>query len=353
MDFRPNLLTFIDGTKIADAAAWKKRREEIKEILMHEEYGYMPPLPKAVSGEVTNRDESCASGHAVLENINITFDTPKGDFTYPIHFFAPTDGNKHPLIVLINFRPDPYDKYFPAEEILDKGFALAVIHYNDIATDNNDITDKLGGCFHRPTDGTGYGKIMLWAYGASRAADYLITRPEVDADNMAVCGHSRLGKTAMVCGAFDERFRFVYSNDSGCGGAALEQTKHEGGETISVMNEIFPVWFCENRRKYANHEDEMPFDQHFLAALTCPRYLAIGSASLDDWADQYSEQLCAVAASPAWKICGKKGYIGKEDPADIGDIFSDGDVSYHLRDGIHFFGRADWNVWMNFIKKNI
>lgn len=353
MNFKPDILTFSDGTKVTDAASWEMRRNEIKEILMKEEYGYMPPLPKAVCGTVTERDEKCASGHAALEKINISFDTPKGDFTFPILFFAPNDGKKHPLIILINFRPDPYDMYFPAEEIIDKGFCLAVIHYNDISEDNNDITDKLGGCFNRPTDGTGYGKIMLWAYGASRAADYLITRPEVDADNMAVCGHSRLGKTAMVCGAFDERFRFVYSNDSGCGGAALEQTKHEGGETISVMNEIFPVWFCENRRKYANHENEMPFDQHFLAALTCPRYLAIGSASLDDWADQYSEQLCAVAASPAWKICGKKGYIGKEDPADIGDIFNDGDISYHLRDGMHFFGRADWNVWMDFIKKNI
>ena len=353
MEFKPDLLKFNDGTIVSDINDWNKRRSEIKEILMHEEYGYTPPLPNSVSGEVVNRDESCACGHAVLENINITFDTPKGDFTFPIHFFAPTDNKKHPLIVLINFRADAYDKYFPAEEIIDNGFALAMIHYNDISTDNNDITDKLGGCFTRPDDGTGYGKIMLWAYGISRATDYLVTRPEVDTDNIAVCGHSRLGKTAMVCGGFDERFKFVYSNDSGCGGAALEQTKHEGGETIEVMNKAFPAWFCENRRKYAGHEDEMPFDQHFLAALTCPRYLAIGSASLDNWADQYSEQLCAVAASPAWKICGKAGYIGKEEPADIGDIFSDGDVSYHLRDGIHFFGRADWNVWMNFIKKNI
>ena len=170
---------------------------------------------------------------------------------------------------------------------------------------------------------------------------------------MAVCGLSRLGKTALVCGAFDERFKFVYSNNSGCGGAALEQIKHEGAETIAVMNEAFPAWFCENRRKYAGHEDTMPFDQHFLTGLIAPRYAAIGSASLDDWADQYSEQLCAIAASPAWKVCGREGYIGKENPAKIGDVFNDGDVSYHLRDEIHFFGRKDWLVWMDFIKKNL
>ena len=353
MEFRPDILMFNNGTLVTNEEQWQERRTELKEILMRQEYGYMPPLPKAVKGEVESSDHKCASGHAVLDRINITFDTPKGDFTFPIMFFAPNDGKKHPLIVLINFGAEPYHMYFPAEEIIDNGFGLAVVYYNDVSQDNDDLTDKLAGCFDRPADGTGYGKIMLWAYAASRAADYLVTRPEVDSHNMAVCGHSRLGKTAMVCGAFDERFKCVYSNDSGCDDAALEQTKHDGGETIAVMNKAFPAWFCENRRQYAGHEDTMPFDQHFLAALVAPRYLAIGSASLDDWADQYSEQLCAIASSPAWKVCGKDGYIGKETPADIGDIFSDGDVSYHLRDGMHFFGRYDWNVWMNFIKKHM
>ncbi|MBQ7901331.1 MAG: hypothetical protein IJ365_05140, partial [Clostridia bacterium] len=199
MDFKPDILKFNDGSAVTNAQEWEQRRKEIKEILMHEEYGYMPPLPKTVKGLVTNSDPKCASGHAVLESVNITFDTPKGDFTFPISFLAPNDGKKHPLIILINFRPDVYDMYFPTEEILDNGFALAVMHYNDITQDNNDLTDKLAGCFDRPTDGTGYGKIMLWAYGASRAADYLVTRPEVDSSNMAVCGHSRLGTTALVC----------------------------------------------------------------------------------------------------------------------------------------------------------
>ena len=183
--------------------------------------------------------------------------------------------------------------------------------------------------------------------------DYLLTRSEVDAENIAVAGHSRLGKTALLCAAQDERVKFVFVNDSGCGGAALEQTKHEGGETIAVMAQNFPYWFCENRSKYAESTEKIPFDQHFLIAAAAPRYVAIGSASLDSWADPYSEQLGGAAASPAWEICGKKGLVAPEAPAPVGAAYQDGCISYHLRDGIHFFGRGDWLQYMAFMEKHM
>ena len=351
MKIKPDLMVFKNGAPVLDTADWEKRRLELLDILRKEEYGYPPEAPEKVSARITNVDDKCASGHAQLEYIDLSFQAEKGAFVLPIKFFVPNDGKKHPAIVLINFRPDPYDMYFPIEEILDNGFALALVYYEDITADNGDFSDKLAGLYSRPDDGTGWGKISLWAFGVSRVIDYLQTREEVDMDHLAVAGHSRLGKTALLCAAQDERVKVVFVNDSGCGGAALEQTKHEGAETIQDMSRAFPFWFCENRSQYAGDAQSMPFDQHFLIAAVAPRRVAIGSASLDDWADPYSEQLCALAASPAWEVYGKKGLLAPEGPAAVGAVYNDGSISYHLRDGIHFFGRGDWLNYMAFMKK--
>ena len=348
MEFQPDIMTFLNGNKVSSPEDWQKRRKELIDILGREEYGFMPPAPEKVSGKVIKSVKKCCSGHAVLEKIEISFDTPKGEFTFPINFFAPVKKEKSPLILLLNFNPAPYEKYYPAEEIIDNGFALASLNYEDITTDDGDFDNGIAKMFDRE-ENTGWGKISMWAYGASRVLDYLSTRDEVDAENMCVAGHSRLGKTALWCAANDERVKFVCSNGSGCSGAAYERTKHAGAETVADIVRVFPYWFCDNYKKYAGNPDSMPFDQHFLLAACAPRYVCIGDASDDSWADQYSEQLCCVAASPAWKINDKDGYIGAERPARCGERFAQGDICYHIRDGIHFFGRADWLSYMNFI----
>ena len=352
MKFEPEILKFCDGTDVT-RDNWEARRKEMLDILAREEYGYTRKKPESVKGEVINTDNVIASGHAIHETVNISFDTEKGEFTFPLNFIYPKDKKNSPWFILINFRPDLYDKYYPLEEIIDNGFAVAVIYYNDITTDDGDFTNGLAGMYSRNDPDTDWGKIGMWAFGASRALDYLSTREEIDKDNVAVIGHSRLGKTALWCAAQDERFKFAVSNDSGCSGAAYERIKHGNSETIERITNVFPYWFCGNFKKYADKPDARPFDQHFLLGSICPRYVLVGSASLDGWADPYSEQLSCVAADPLWKLLDKKGYIGKEEPAAIGEHFFEGDISYHLRDGIHFLGRQDWQNYMSFVKSKL
>ena len=349
----PQILKMNDGKTTQSREEWQIRREEILDILRREEYGYSPAKPDTVKGTVRDIDAKCCSGHARIETVDISFATETGQFSFPIQFFVPQNGKKNPLFLLINFRPEAYDKYFPAEEIIDNGFALAVVYYQDITSDNGDFTDKLAGAYRRKNNGTDWGKISMWAWGASRALDYLLTREEVDCKNTAVIGHSRLGKTALWCAAQDDRFRFAFSNDSGCAGAALERVKHSGAETIEIITRVLPYWFCENYYQYAKNVEAMPFDQHFLIGAIAPRFVGVVSASLDAWADPYSEQLCCVEASPAWEIHGLRGFSGPQTPAKVGDSFQQGNIAYHLRDGIHFLGRADWLNYMAFMKKKM
>lgn len=351
MKFSPELMAFASGKPVLNANDWPARRVELIRILSEELFGFSPEKPASVTAEVRAVTDKCCAGHAKQLSLDISFDTPNGPFSFPLELFLPVSDKKVPLFLFINFRSAVYDMYCPTEEIIDNGFALATVYYQDITTDDNDFSTGIAAKYPRE-DPKAWGKIGMWAFALSRALDYLITLPEIDTERVAVIGHSRLGKTALWCAAQDERIKYAVSNDSGCCGASLEKTRHEGGETLRRITTVFPFWFCENALKNVGHEQEMPYDQHFLIAACAPRYVMVGSASLDNWADQYSEQLGCVAASPAWKLFGKNGYIGPETPAKVGDDYDEGDIGYHLRDGIHFLSRADWLSYMSFIKKH-
>ena len=143
MRINPPLLMFRDGTPV-ESATWPLRRAELLDILQREQYGYAPAAPASVRGEILHTDPCCA-GHARLEQLRIAFDTPKGEFSFPMFFFCPTDGQRHPLFILLNFSSNAYDAYFPAEEIIDNGFALAVIPYTSVTSDDPNMTNGLSG----------------------------------------------------------------------------------------------------------------------------------------------------------------------------------------------------------------
>lgn len=325
-----------------------KSRKEMLDILFEEEYGNLPPLPEKTEWEVKEKviPNFCA-GKAIAYKITANLVVSGKDFSFPFYATIPTDGKKHPFFIHINFRDLVPDRYMPTEELVDNGFAVLSFCYDDVTKDNDDFTDGLAGVLfengqRKPNDP---GKIAMWAWAAHRVMDYAQTRGDVlDLECSIVCGHSRLGKTALVTGATDERFKFAYSNDSGCSGAAI--TRQKGGETVEKICNRFPYWFCENYKKYVNNEDAMPFDQHYLLASIAPRFACVGSASEDLWADPVSEMLNCVAASPAFE----KGFVYEDRLPQIGDRFFEGDIGYHQRKGLHYFSREDWLRLIDFVK---
>lgn len=322
-------------------------REQMLDILREEVYGAIPEAPDAISFTVTeNIIRKFCAGKAVCNKITADCTVHGKAFSFPFYAAMPTDGKRHPFFVHINFRDCIPDLFMPTEELIDNGFAVLSFCYNDVTADNDDFTDGLARILYpdgiRQSNST--GKIAMWAWAAQRVMDYAQTLDGIlDLNNSVVCGHSRLGKTALLAAATDARFAFAYSNDSGCSGAAIARGTR--GETIKNIYQSFPYWFCPNYQKYIDNEQAMPFDQHYLLAAIAPRKVLVGSASEDLWADPISEQLCCAAAAQAFP----NGFHCPNRLADIGEAFLEGDIGYHLRPGTHYFSREDWHRLIEFV----
>ncbi|HOB22395.1 MAG TPA: acetylxylan esterase, partial [Bacillota bacterium] len=195
---------------------WQQRRREMIEILAREEYGFSPEPPDHVSAETTFLEERAWAGKAEHREIALKFPTPKGEFSFPVDLVIPYSDEKLPLFIYISFTKYPIGKYGPIEEIVDSGYALATFCYKDVTDDkDDDFSSGLAAMYPRENTGSAWGKISMWAWAASRVMDYVQTLDAIDKNRIFVVGHSRLGKTALWCGAQDPRFSAAVSNDSG------------------------------------------------------------------------------------------------------------------------------------------
>jgi hypothetical protein len=59
--------------------------------------------------------------------------------------------------------------------------------------------------------------------------------------------------------------------------------------------------------------------------------------------------LACVAASAAYEERGLEGFVCENRLPEIGDIYHEGNIGYHLRAGLHYFSREDWNKVITFI----
>lgn len=341
--------------------AWDAVRSEYLAILCREEYGQPLPMPEAIAFTEENpsfSDRRFCAGNALWRHVTAHTTICGKPFSFPFSAILPTKPGKYPFFVLNNFAPDIPHRYFPAEEIIDNGFAVLSVCYTDITSDDGDFSNGLAAIItppeaqkdaaRRAPDAP--GKIAMWAWANRVLLEYAAGLPCLDMRNAATIGHSRLGKTSLLAGALDDRFRFVIANDAGCSGDAI--TRGKAGEQIADIVKNYPFWFCENYRQYVDH-DRLPMDQHTLIAAVAPRHFLAGAAVLDTWADPASQQLACYAASAAWEQLGLPGLLCPDRYAAVGEVFGDGGISFHLRAGDHYLSRYDWNVYMDYIRRHL
>ena len=347
-----------------------KSREEMVEILLKEEYGILPNVEYEVkvSDPIPNRKNPSPIVKSSQSKVEFTISSKYGSHSFFVERTLQTDGEKHPLFIFVNFHEEVPNIYYPLEEVTERGFNVLSFYYKAVTSDDGDFTNGISKVLlpNGQENGDTAGKIMLWAFTAMRVLDYAETLAEVDLENVGVLGHSRLGKTALVTAMLDKRFKYAFSNNSGCSGASLSrgnsgllvygsqrnctEPRIVGyGETIADVFYKFPYWFCKNYYKSTKNNYPDDFDQHYLLSSIAPRFAYVGSGSKDLWADPKSEFLNCVASSEIYEKLGLKGLISEDKFPEINERFIDGRIGYHLREGVHYLSRHDWNNYMDFI----
>lgn len=345
-------------------ADWEgHRRGEVMASVLDNLYGRRPVERPSDLAFTVLSSEDVYGGTALKKCVRATCSGPGGAMALNFTAWIPKRAEKVPAYVYLSPRvtkdcddPDKGRRVYtlPAAYIVSRGYAVVAVNDYESAPDwDQSPATATNGVFRAfgPVDaharGTAtWGILSAWAWGASRALDWLETEPRIDARRVAVCGLSRNGKAALVAGVTDERFALAISCCSGEGGAKLRHADCPGSETVRDIL-IAWRWFAPKYAQWDGKDREMPLDQHWVLALMAPRLCYVSSATQDDWAGPKGEYAAAALASEAWRLYGKRGLVSDGFPAPDSPCH-EGEIGYHLRTGGHALELSDWAHYLDF-----
>ena len=353
----PEVLKTESGKTIKSAKAWEKRRRpEVLGLFAENIYGQMPKDFDEIKFSLKNEDRNSMNGKAHLKEVLIEVFRNQKRVSINLTLFIPNNiKTPVPAFLLINNRPkentDPTrsvkSEFWPAEVLIEGGYAIGAIHVSDMAPDNkNDFMNGVLDLYPEQLNADdGMRAIGAWGWGASRVMDYFETDSQIDAKRVALTGHSRGGKASLWAAANDKRFALCVSNCSGNTGAALARRKF--GERVKVINTAFPHWFNTNYKKYNDHEELLPVDQHMLISLIAPRPVYATNASEDLWADPKGTFLSLKNAEDVYSLYGLNSLLPEVPPA-LNTPVIETPMAYHNREGKHDLTVYDWKQFIKF-----
>ena len=408
----PDALTMNNGEKVTTPEMWQKRRAEIIEGFECCVYGRVPKNVPKVTWSVTTVDREFIGftpviakeviGHAdnsgcpdINVNIRMIVVTPqnaKGPVPLlimfgPAAFPSPNQPSQeefgrinaamkamliqqdpslkevfaqHPAYALQTPRPffqrpelnedgDPPNAW----ELIADGWGFALLDPTTVQADNGaGLTRGIIGLTDHGQSRTPeqWGALRAWAWGASRALDYLETDSAVNAKQVGIDGVSRYGKAALITSAFDPRFAAVLVGSSGKGGATL--LRRNWGEAVESLAGFSYYWMAGNFMKYGaadatfpiKNGSDIPVDSNELIALTAPRltFISYGVPEKGDakWLDHKGSFMATVLANPVWPLLGAKGltplngYTPDNMPP-VNTSILDGQLGWRQHDGGH------------------
>ncbi len=323
----PDPLVLNNGERVIKKEDWPRRRGEIIALLLDYEYGHLPPPPDNLCAE-SIETKPALDGKAVATTFVLAMG-PEPRFRMHCGLLLPAAGGpKFPVIIAID--PVWQEHVIPtAAQVIARGYAFAGFLYHDVDNDNADRSDGVYPFY----PGYDWATLAAWAWGCMRLTDYLCTLEAIDRERMAVTGHSRTGKAALLAGALDERIALTAPHCSGAGGSGSFRIQPKGVETLALITDParFHYWFHPRLAGFAGREDRLPFDQHFLKALTAPRALLSMEARADTWANPQGAQQTNLAAAPVFAFLG-----------------ANENIAFFCRDGGHDMLPEDWGALLDF-----
>ena len=369
--YTSDVLRLNDGQQTASAAQWwKQRRPQIVEAFDREIFGRAPKVTPTVAWSVTEtKNESIGGIAAVTRRLDGRVDNSGDpaitmDIDMAVTLPANAKGRVPVIIQLGAVNPQPFPGTPPPPpgpdwraQILAKGWGYVVYDPTTVQADNGaGLTAGIIGLVNKgqPRKMDDWGALRAWAWGASRAVDYLRTDHHVAAGKIGIQGHSRYGKAAIVAMAYDPRIAIGFISSSGAGGVKLFH--HYFGETlenVAAANEFH--WMAGNFLKYAADPlsvKDLPVDMDALAALCAPRPLFIGagaSSQGDAWVDARRMCLSAAGASPVYRLLGKTGLGSDKQPPMLTATVS-GDIGFRQHDQGHT-PAPNWPAFLSFASR--
>ena len=383
----PEVLVCEDGTKVTNRSVWQdRRRPELLRMFEREVYGKtLLGRPEVLKFVLREQKPDARDGKATRLRVGVLFEGTEQGRQMELLVYLPNKvAGRVPLFLGLNFDGNytiteetdiPVPRHFvkglspnrvtnnlatessrgslralwQIDQVLDRGYGLVTAGYGEIEPDDHGNWRKGPRGLATQPGPEDWGTIGAWAWGLSRAMDYLETNPRVDSKRVALIGFSRLGKTALWCAAQDERFAMIVSNESGAGGAAL--SRRIFGETVENLATGLGHWFAPNFAQFIQRENYLSVDQHELIALLAPRPVLITSAQEDLWSDPKGEFLGGLHASPVYHLLGVEGVTTQEWPKP--NELLNSRVGYFLRSGAHSVTAADWQAMLSFADKHL
>jgi hypothetical protein len=210
-------------------AQWKSHRQQIRAQYEQWIYGKMPPPPDNLRALVTG---ASTEGEVAIRDVRLEFG-PGHRGTLRLQLMIPP-GHGSRSVFLTN-----HPRTWPWVSIAVRRGYIGCIYF---ATDPIfGITDDSDGFIELYPD-YDFSCLGRWAWAAMRAVDYLCALPEVNARRIAIAGHSRNGKQALLAAAFDERISAVVasSGNTGEGDPWRYTTDMFANESIEQITRNFP-----------------------------------------------------------------------------------------------------------------
>jgi lysophospholipase L1-like esterase len=379
----PDPLTLRNGQKVTSAEQWwKQRRPEIVEDFEREVIGRIPPNVPKVTWTSKSTNDSKAGVFPVVEKqlIGHVDNSAYPAISVDIEMTLVTPGNaKAPVPVMIMFSSAFIRQFIAShpefkkmtgsdppstEQLIANGWGYALLDTSTIQADNGAglIKGIIGLTNHgRPRKPDDWGTLRAWAWGASRALDYLEADKNVDAKRVGIEGVSRYGKAALVTMAFDTRFAVALVGSSGEGGTKPHRRNFgEAVESLTGTGEYH--WMAGNFMKYGAAEasfgsknaSDLPVDANELIALCAPRltFISYGIPDKGDakWLDHQGSFMATVNASGVFQLLGAKGLGVSGDYHDanmppVNTGLLDGQLAWRQHDQ----GHTDAPNWKYFI----
>lgn len=394
----PEVLTLKNGKKVTTAQMWwDQRRPEIVEDFDREVLGRVPKNAPAIKWSVTNTAGAMVGPYVVVAKkiVGHADNSAYPDLNVDIQMALVVPANATgPVPVMMMFgsglmpgevppgragapargpapAPPPGSDPPSTQQLLADGWGYVSISPTSVQADNGAGLTKgiIGLANHgQPRKPEDWGALRAWAWGASRALDYLETEKSVDAKKVGIEGVSRYGKAALITMAYDTRFAVVLVGSSGEGGAKLHRRNWgEAVENLTGTGEYH--WMAGNFLKYGASEaafgsktpGDLPVDAHELIALCAPRptFISYGVPEKGDakWLDHQGSYMAAVAAGPVFRLLDAKdlgtsdNYKAEKMPA-VNISMLSGQLAWRQHDGGHTDG-PNWKYFIPWADKNL